>query len=52
MISNLDGESIGVGDCLKRIGVDTEVAQNTIDDALDVIKVLRAKLGHIFVKES
>ena len=34
--------------CLKRVGIEKEVAHNTIDDALDVVVVLRAKLGHIF----
>jgi len=37
-----------LGECLKRVGVDKEVAHNTIDDALDVVMVIRDKLGHIF----
>lgn len=40
----------GLEQCLKRIGIDKEVSHNTLDDALDVVKVLRAKLGHIFKK--
>jgi len=38
----------GLPECLKRIGIDKEVAHTTIEDSLDVIKVLRAKLGHVF----
>jgi len=39
----------GLSECLKRIGVDKEVAHTTIEDSLDVIRVIRAKLGHIFL---
>jgi len=38
----------GLKECLKRVGVEKEVAHNTIDDALDVIMVIRDKLGPIF----
>jgi len=34
--------------CLKRIGIEKEVAHTTIEDSLDVIKVIRAKLGPVF----
>jgi len=41
----------GLQECLKRIGIEKDVAHTTIDDSLDVIKVVRAKLGHIFKQE-
>jgi len=37
-----------LSECLKRIGIDKEVAHNTIDDALDVIMIIRDRLGPIF----
>lgn len=37
-----------LGECLRRIGVNKEVAHNTIDDAIDVVLVLREKLGSTF----
>jgi len=42
----------GLMECLKRVGVEKEIAHTTIEDSLDVIEVIRAKLGHIFSKES
>lgn len=39
----------GLKQCLERVGINKEIAHNTIDDALDVVKILRAKLGNIFV---
>jgi len=38
----------GLGECLRRVGVNKEVAHNTIDDALDVVMVIRDKLGPVF----
>jgi len=38
----------GLAQCLKRIGIEKEVAHTTIEDSLDVIEVIRAKLGKIF----
>ena len=34
--------------CLERIGITKEVAHTTIEDALDVIQIVRAKLSHIY----
>ena len=46
-----DDESIPcLRQCLERVGIVKEVSHNTIDDAMDVVKVLRAKLGSVFVK--
>ena len=39
----------GLGLCLDRIGVKSEVEHTAIEDSLDVIKVIRAKMGHLFV---
>jgi hypothetical protein len=38
----------GLLECLKRVGVEKEVSHTTIEDSLDVIQVIRAKIGHIF----
>lgn len=38
----------GLAKCLQRVGVNKEIAHTTIEDSLDVIKVIRAKLGSTF----
>lgn len=40
---NIDEEIPSLNECLKRAGVDKEVSHNALDDALDVVRVLRSK---------
>jgi len=42
----------GLALCLERVGVEKEIAHTTIEDSLDVIRVIRSKLGHIFKSEN
>jgi len=38
----------GLMECLRRVGIVKGIDHTAIEDALDVIKVIRAKLGHIY----